>query len=72
MTTNFFDDPRMLAPRATTKLDLAGGGFVLRSPEPLAPFARCTGEWLERWAQETPDAPAFAERDAAAPVAGSA
>lgn len=66
VTTNFFDDPRMLAPRATTKAALDGGGFVLRSPEPLAPFARCSGEWLERWAQETPDAPAFAERDAAA------
>ena len=41
------------------------GSFVLRSPEPLQPYARCTGEWLERWAAETPDAPAFAERTAA-------
>jgi feruloyl-CoA synthase len=24
---------------------------------------RCTGEWLEHWARETPDAPALAERD---------
>jgi feruloyl-CoA synthase len=38
------------------------GSFVLRSPEPLRPYARCIGEWLEHWARETPDAPAFAER----------
>jgi feruloyl-CoA synthase len=36
---------------------------VLRSPEPLQPYARCVGEWLERWAAETPDALALAERD---------
>jgi feruloyl-CoA synthase len=45
--------------------DLPGGGFVLASPEPLAPAVRCVGEWLERWARETPDAPAFAEPAAA-------
>ena len=38
------------------------GSFVLRSPEPLKPYARCIGEWLDHWAQTTPDAPAFAER----------
>ena len=26
-------------------------GFVLRSPEPLKPYARCIGEWLEHWAR---------------------
>jgi feruloyl-CoA synthase len=63
---SFFDDPSQLAPRRTVRTPLAGG-FTLHHPEPLAPYARCTGEWLERWASETPDAPAFAEPDAAAP-----
>jgi feruloyl-CoA synthase len=57
----FFADPRLLAPRAVLREDRPDGCFVLRSPEPLAPYERCVGEWLERWARETPDAPAFAE-----------
>jgi feruloyl-CoA synthase len=60
----FFEDPTQLAPRRTVKTDLGGGAFTLHHPEPLAPYARCVGEWLERWARETPDAPAFAEPDA--------
>jgi len=63
MKTGFFDDPRLLAPRRTVREDRPGGEFVLRSPEPLQPFVRCVGEWLERWAAETPEAPAFAEPD---------
>jgi feruloyl-CoA synthase len=62
MATSFFDDPRMLAPPRTVKTDLGGGAFTLHSPDPLQPYARCVGEWLERWAVETPDAPAFGER----------
>ena len=58
-------DPALLAPRAVEKHELAGGAFVLRCPEPLQPYARCVGEWLEHWAVQTPDAIAFAE-----PVAG--
>jgi feruloyl-CoA synthase len=65
VTTSFFDDPAQLAPRRTVKTDLGAGAFTLHHPEPLAPHARCVGEWLERWARETPDAPAFAE-----PLAG--
>ena len=61
MASDFFDDPACLAPRAVERSERPGGGFVLRSPEPLMPYARCVGEWLERWAAETPDAPAFAE-----------
>ncbi|WP_418314849.1 feruloyl-CoA synthase [Piscinibacter sakaiensis] len=57
-----FDDVSMLAPPRTERELLAGGGFVLRSPDPLQPYARCIGEWLEHWAAATPDAPAFAER----------
>jgi len=57
-----FDDPRLLAPPRVVRVGFDDGSFVLRSPEPLKPYARRTGEWLERWAAETPDAPAFAER----------
>ena len=63
MSTAFFDDPRWLAPPRTVKLDAGDGSFVLRSPEPLEPYARCIGEWLETWAQQTPDVIALAERD---------
>ncbi|MBU6260699.1 MAG: feruloyl-CoA synthase [Burkholderiales bacterium] len=57
----FLDDPRLIAPRAAVRVDLGEGGFVLRSPAALAPYARCVGEWLEHWAAATPEAPAFAE-----------
>lgn len=56
-----FDDPARLAPRQVLKQDLGGGAFVLRHPEPLQPYARCVGEWLEHWAAATPEALAFAE-----------
>jgi feruloyl-CoA synthase len=62
----FFDNPHLLAPRAVLKTDLKGGGFLLRSPEPLAPYARCVGDWLTHWAEHTTDAPAFGERRAGA------
>ena len=64
MSLDWIDDPRMLAPPRSVRVALDGGGLVLRSPEPLQSYARCIGEWLERWARETPDAPAFAERTA--------
>ena len=57
----FLGNPEMLAPRRAVREDLDGGAFVLRSPERLAPFERCVGDWLERWARETPESPAFAE-----------
>lgn len=62
MPAERFEDPRLLAPPRTVRVGFDDGSFVLRSPEPLKPYARCIGEWLERWAAETPDAPAFAER----------
>jgi len=64
----FFDDPQQLAPRRAVRQDLGEGSFVLRSPEPLQPYARCVGEWLEHWAEATPQATAFAEP--AGPAAG--
>ena len=59
-----FDDPQALAPPRVVRVAFDDGSVVLRSPEPLKPYARCIGEWLERWARETPEAPAFAERGA--------
>ncbi len=59
--SSFFSDPRLLAPRRVERVDLGQGAFELRSPEPLASYARCIGEWLEQWARDTPDALAFAE-----------
>jgi feruloyl-CoA synthase len=63
MASPFFDNPQMLAPRQTVRTPRADGGFELHSPEPLRPYARCVGEWLEHWARETPQATAFAEPD---------
>ncbi|MEW6707057.1 MAG: feruloyl-CoA synthase [Pseudomonadota bacterium] len=59
------DQPDLLAPPRVLREPLAGGGFVLRSPEPLKPYARCIGEWLEQWSRETPESLALGERDAA-------
>ena len=64
MSASFFDDPEALAPPRAVRIAFDDGSFVLRSPEPLKPYARCVGEWIERWAAETPEAPAVAERDA--------
>jgi feruloyl-CoA synthase len=58
----FLDDPGQIAPPAVARVSFGDGSFVLRSPEPLQPYARCVGEWLDRWAAQAPDAPAFSER----------
>ncbi|MDD2545913.1 MAG: feruloyl-CoA synthase [Burkholderiaceae bacterium] len=64
MSTSFFSNPAMLAPPAVVKQDLPEGGFLLSSPEPLGEVTRCIGDWLEHWAQATPNALFLAERDA--------
>lgn len=38
------------------------GSFVLRSAEPLQPFDARIGDWLLRWAEQSPDAVFLAER----------
>ena len=58
----FLDDERQIAPARAVRTQLDDGSFTLRSPMALQPYARCVGEWLERWAKETPDALALAER----------
>lgn len=40
----------------------ADGTLILRSPEPLRPYARCLGEYLERWAAEKPNEVFLAQR----------
>ncbi len=60
-----FNDPEALAPPRTQRVDQPDGSFVLRHPEALQPYARCVGDWLERWAAATPDALFLAERDPA-------
>ena len=60
--TGFLDDDNHIAPPRTLRIDFDDGSFALRSPAALKPYARCIGEWLERWAHETPDALALAER----------
>ncbi|OYV02454.1 MAG: feruloyl-CoA synthase [Burkholderiales bacterium PBB5] len=46
-----FDDAAALAPPRAVREALPDGAFVLRHPEPLQPYARCIGAWLEHWAQ---------------------
>lgn len=41
------------------------GTLVLRSPEPLGPYARCLGEYLEYWAKARPDQVYLAQHDGA-------
>lgn len=40
------------------------GSRLFRSAVALPDYSRCSGEWLERWAAETPDAILIAERGA--------
>src|SRR5438874_618361 len=50
-----------LAPRAVN-VERRGGNIYLRSPQKLAPFARCVTEWLVRWSDEAPERTFLAER----------
>jgi feruloyl-CoA synthase len=54
--SSLFATPRTLAEHR------ADGSIVLRSPEPLRESARCIGDWLEQWAERTPDKVFLAER----------
>ncbi|MCX7157381.1 MAG: feruloyl-CoA synthase [Rhodocyclales bacterium] len=44
--------------------DRPDGSRLFRSALALPDYSRCSGEWLERWAAETPDAILIAERGA--------
>src|SRR5262245_29370979 len=52
------------APARVERLPRADGGFLLRSPTPLAPYARCVGDWLAQWARRAPQVTWLAERAA--------
>jgi len=58
-----FNDPASLAQCQVERENLPDGGFVLRHPQALQPYARCIGDWLEHWATTTPQALFLAERD---------
>jgi feruloyl-CoA synthase len=62
MSISLFDDPDGLARPEVVKTALPNGGFVLRSPQVLQPYARCVTEWIDLWAELTPDTVAIAER----------
>jgi feruloyl-CoA synthase len=53
---------RFLPPRVDVERR-PDGTLVLRSPEPLRSYARCLGEYLERWAAEKPNDVFLAERE---------
>ena len=42
---------------------LAGGGMILKSPQALAPYAACLGEYLVHWGTTQPERLFLAERD---------
>jgi feruloyl-CoA synthase len=50
-----------LAP-AAVNLERRGGNIYLRSPQKLAPYARCITEWLVRWSDNAPERVFLAER----------
>ncbi|WP_300731101.1 feruloyl-CoA synthase [Pseudomonas sp.] len=58
----FFNDPTCLAPARVLYEPGPDGSFTLSSAEPLHPYARCIGEWLDHWALQTPERPYLAER----------
>jgi feruloyl-CoA synthase len=53
--------PRFALPRVELER-CADGATILRSPEPLRPFARAVGEWLVQWASQAPERCFLAER----------
>jgi len=61
------DAPRAqldFAPARVTVEQLPGGGFILRSPMALEPYASNLCEYLIQWAAKTPERTFLAERDA--------
>jgi feruloyl-CoA synthase len=52
-----------LAPAKVDVEKRADGSMVLRSPQKLAPYARCVTEWLVRWSDNAPERTFLAERN---------
>jgi len=47
---------------ATVQVERKGGNIYLRSPQKLAPYARCVTEWLVQWSDREPTRIFLAER----------
>ncbi len=54
--------PRMFADPLVERVQRSDGTQILRSPQPLAPYARCVTEWLVHWANRAADRIFLAER----------
>ena len=52
-----------LRPHDVKRQNRPDGSILLTSSYPLGPIARSTGEWLDHWAGQTPDAIFLAERE---------
>jgi len=62
MADRSLDAERLFAPAEIVADRRADGSIWLRSTATLQPGARCTGEWLEHWARQTPHRVYLAER----------
>ena len=47
---------------AAVQVERKGGNIYLRSPQKLAPYARCVTEWLVQWSDKAPERTFLAER----------
>jgi len=52
----------MLFASPSVEIERRGGAVILRSQQPLAPHARCVGDWLVGWAERAPARTFLAER----------
>ncbi len=52
----------LFAPVAVERTPIPGGGWLLRSRDPLAPHAPRITDWLWHWAEAVPDRPFLQER----------
>src|SRR5919205_1089751 len=48
--------------RAAVDVERRGGNIYLRSPQKLAPYARCITDWLVQWSDKEPQRTFLAER----------
>jgi feruloyl-CoA synthase len=59
----FMSQIMKFAPAQVEREKRADGTIVLRSPQELAPYARCITEWLVQWSDRTPERIFLAERN---------
>jgi len=64
MRTPLLADVDALATPHVLREDRADGSYILRNAQPLQPFERCIGDWLDHWAVSAPEALFLAERGA--------